>query len=63
MRLQIRRLREVLKVINTNFMILIGIFPFSTDWSKSAKGGTSIDDTPQLEYDERGIQLIADRGK
>jgi hypothetical protein len=35
----------------------------STDWSKSAKNRLSIEDAPQLEYDERGTQLIADRGK
>ena len=34
-----------------------------SDWNKTTDNRTSIDDIPQLEYDERDIQLIADQGK
>ncbi len=32
-------------------------------WNNVPSGRTTIEDAPQLEYDEHHIDLIADRGK
>jgi hypothetical protein len=43
------------------------LFDFNLDkhpyWNNVPTGRTSIEDAPQLEYDEHHIDLIADRGK
>jgi hypothetical protein len=43
------------------------LFFFNLDkhpyWNNGSTGRTTIEDAPQLEYDDHHIDLIADRGK
>jgi hypothetical protein len=47
-------------ITNTHFSINIGK---PSKWSKAKEKSASVEDAPQLEYDDNDIELVADRGK